>query len=46
MSVAHSILTLDGGFQLFWAASDLPVTLVPLKVELGLEKFDFWALKK
>ena len=41
-----SIFTLDGGFQLFWAAFDLPMTVVPLKVALGLEKFDFWAFKK
>ena len=45
MSVAHSIFTLDGGFQLFWAAFDLAMTVVPLKVALGLEKFDFWAFK-
>ena len=46
MTVAHLIFTLDGGFQLFWAAFDLPMTVVPLKVALGLEKFDFWAFKK
>ena len=46
MSVACSIFTLDGGFQLFWAAFDLPVTVVLLKVTLGLEKFDFWAIQK
>ena len=46
MALAHSIFTLDGGFQLFWAAFDMPVTVVPLKVALGLQKFDFWAFKK
>ena len=35
-----------GGVQLFWAAFDMPVTVVPLKVALGLEKFDFWPFKK
>ena len=38
MAVAHSIFTFDGVFQLFWAAFDLPMTVVPLKVALGLEK--------
>ena len=46
MAVAHSIFTLDGGVQLFWAAFDMPVTVVPLKVALGWDKFDFWAFKK
>ena len=46
MAVAHSIFTLDGGFQLFWAAFDLPMTVVPLKVALGLEKMSFGHLKK
>ena len=32
--------------QLFWAAFDVPMTVVPLKVALGLEKFDFWAFQK
>merc|ERR1712059_238073 len=27
-----SIFTLDGGYQLFWAAFDLPMTAVPLRV--------------
>ena len=44
--VIISIFTLDGGFQLFWAAFYLPMTVVPLKVALRLEKFDFWAFKK
>ena len=35
-----------GGFQLFWKAFDLHMTVVPLKVALGLEKFDFWAFQK
>ena len=44
--VIISIFTLDGGFQLFWAAFDLPMTVVPLKVALGLEKIDFWSFQK
>ena len=35
-----------GGVQLFWAAFDMPMTVVSLKVALGLGKFDFWAFKK
>ena len=46
MAVAHSIFTLDGGFQLFWAAFDLLMTVVPLKVALGWDKFDFWPFQK
>ena len=46
MAVARSIFTLDRGVQLFWAAFDMPMTVLPLKVALGLDKFDFWALKK
>ena len=46
MAVARSIFTLDGGVQLFWAAFDMPMTVVPLKVALGQDKFDFWTLKK
>ena len=46
MAVAHSIFTLDGWVQLFWAAFDMPMTVVKLKVALGLEKFDFWAFKQ
>ena len=46
MAVARSIFTWDGWVQLFWAAFDMPVTVVPLKVALGLEKFDFWAFQK
>ena len=41
MALADPILTLVVGFQLIWAAFDLLVTVVPLKVALGLEKFDF-----
>ena len=41
-----SIFTLDGGFQLFWAAFDMPMTVVPLKVALGWDKFDFWVFQK
>ena len=46
MDVAHTIFTLDGWVQLFWAAFDMPVTGVPLKVALGYKKIVFWALKK
>ena len=41
-----TVFTLDGGFQLFWAAFDLPMAVVPLKVALGLEKIDFWSFQK
>ena len=44
MAVAHSIFTLDGWVQLFWAAFDMPVTGVPLKVALGYTIF-FWPFK-
>ena len=46
MAVARSIFTLDGVVQLFWAAFDMPMTVVPLKVALGLGKFDFSPFKK
>ena len=46
MAVARSIFTLDGGFQWFWATFDLPMTVVPLKVALGLEKIDVWSFQK
>ena len=46
MAVAHSIFTLDGWFQLFWAAFDMPVTGVPLKVALGYKKIGFWVFQK
>ena len=46
MTAAHSIFTLYGRFQLFLAAFDLLVTVVPLKVALGLEKIIFGHLKK
>ena len=46
MAVAHSIFTLDGAVQLFWAAFDMPVTVVPLKVALGWDKFDVWAFQE
>ena len=46
MAVARSIFTLDGGFQLFCAALDMPVTGVPLEVALGLQKFNFWVFQK
>ena len=35
MAVARSIFTLEGWVQLFWAAFDMPMTGVPLKVALG-----------
>ena len=31
---------------MFWAAFDMPMTVVPLKVALGWGKFDFWAFQK
>ena len=46
MAVACSIFTLDGGFQLFCAAFDIPVTGVALKVALGYKKIVFWPFKK
>ena len=46
MAVARSIFTLDGGFQLFCAAFDMPVTGVALKVALGYKKIVFWAFQK
>ena len=46
MALADLIFTLVVGFQLFWEAFDLFVTVVPLKVALGLEKFDFWEFQK
>ena len=46
MALADPIFTLVVGFQLFWAAFDLLMTVVPLKVALGLEKIYFWAFKK
>ena len=46
MPLADAIFTLGGGFQLFWAACDMPVTVVSLKVALGLEKNYFWAFQK
>ena len=46
MAVAYSIFILDGVVQLFWSALDMPMTVVPLKVALGWDKFDFWAFQK
>ena len=46
MAVACSIFTLGGGVQLFWTAFDMPMTVVPLKVALGWDKFDFWMFQK
>ena len=45
MAVARSIFTLDGEFKLFCAAFDLPITVVPLKVALGLGILIFGHLK-
>ena len=45
-AIADTIFILVVGFELFWAAFDLLVTVVPLKVALGLEKIDFWAFQK
>ena len=30
---------------MFWAAFDMPMTVVPLKVALGWGTFDFWVFK-
>ena len=46
MAVAHSIFTLDGGFQLFCTAFDMPVTGVALKVALGYKKKICWPFQK
>ena len=46
MAVAHSIFTLDGGFQLFFADFDVSVIVVPLKVAIGLMKMIFGCFKK
>ena len=45
MAVACSIFNLDGWVQLFWAAFDMPVTGVPLKVALGYKKIVFGCFK-
>ena len=41
MALVDQIFTLDGGVQLFWAASDPILAVVPLKVALGWEKLMF-----
>ena len=46
MALADPTFTLVVGFQFFWAAFDLLVTVVPLKVALGWENIDFWAFQK
>ena len=46
MAVARSIFTLEGGFQLFCAAFDMPMTGVTLEVALGYKKIVFWAFQK
>ena len=45
MAIADPIFTLVVGFQLFWAAIDLLVTVVQLKMALGLENI-FFAFQK
>ena len=39
MAQADAILTLVVGFEMFWEAFDLLVTVAPLKVALGWENF-------
>ena len=46
MALADLIFTLVVRFQLFWADIDLLVTVVPLKVDLGWEKWIFGHFKK
>ena len=46
MAVAQSIFTLGGWVQLFWAAFDMTVTGVPLKVALGYKKIVYWVFQK
>ena len=46
MAVAHSIFTLDGWVQLFWAAFDMSMTGVSLKDALGYKKNSFLAFQK
>jgi len=38
MATAHSIFTLGGGFKFFLAAFDLALSVVALKVDIGLKK--------
>ena len=35
-----------GGGELFWAAFDMPITVVPLKVSLGYKQIVFRAFQK
>ena len=46
MAVARSLFNLGGWVQLFWAAFDLILAVVPLKVVLGWLKFYFWVFQK
>ena len=47
MAVTRSIFNLDGGgVPLFWAAFDLNLAVVPLKVALGCKTFYFWMFQK
>ena len=46
MALANPIFTLVVGVQLFCAAFDLILAVVPLKVALGLEKVDYLAFQQ
>ena len=46
MAIAHSIFPLYGGFQLFVAAFDVSITVVPLQDAIGLREKIFLAFKK
>ena len=46
MAVAQSIFNLNEWLQLFWAAVDMALTLLALKVAIGLEKNYFWVFQK
>ena len=46
MALDDPIFILVVGFHLFWTAFDLLVTVVPLKMALGLQKNYFWAFQK
>ena len=40
------MFTVDGWFQLFFAAFNITLTFLALKVVIGLKKIDCWAFKK
>ena len=46
MALSEPLFTLDGGVKLFWAAFDVHVTVIPLKVALGLEQQIFLGISK